>query len=353
VKPTQIVLMLFLILILAAVACNLPTATSAPPPSPSANPLAATDTIQPAAPGSAATPIPHVLTPGSPPPVTGTPVYDSESASTASLKYAGNGDIYNLNRFERPFTKNDMTYLPYLDIRNFGMSKDPNWYYASFEIENLEDPVKGLEPIYAVEIDYDLNGRGDYLIWAVPPFTTGWDTLPVNIYQDRNHDVGGPHPDKADPSDKAGDGYESIIFNAGQGDDPDLAWVRINPNNKQLIQFAFKKSLIPGNSLEWAAWADAGLKDPAKFAYNDRMSISAAGSPLKGDANYPLKDLFAVDNTCYNPFGTTTGYLPLICPQEEPPPTRKPAPPGVTPSATKRPTLPPKPTATPTLEPIQ
>jgi hypothetical protein len=335
-KSTQIFSPALLICAIILTACNLPTPQSATP--------VVVTTTSPEGPSASATPtvaaITHTLTPGSPP--GGGGEYDSESHSTSSLKYAGNGDVYRLNRFERPFTQNDMVYLPYIDIQTFAMSKDKNWYYASVELYRLGGEVEGLEPVYSIEVDYDLDGRGDYLIFAKPPFTTEWDALPVMVYRDRNHDVGGLRPEVADPSKDAGDGYDTIVFNAGEGDDPDLAWIRIDPANENLIQFAFKKSLIPINSFEWAAWADAGLKDPAQYAYNDRMPEKDAGSPLKNNANYPVKELYAVDSTCYDPFDTSDSYEPLLCPVEATP-TRRPGGPGPTPLPSSTPTLAPIP----------
>ena len=318
-------LLLPLLILIVALACSLPSGIGQAPASPIAATVADVTSAAPdtaAVATSTAAPIHHALTPGEP--VENPGDYDNEAHTTGALKYAANGDLYNLNRFERPFTQKDMTYLPYLDIQRFDMSKDANWYYASMELFDLSGISGDPAPVYAIEIDYDLDGRGDFLIWAKPPLTTDWNTLDVSVYADNNRDVGGPHPNLSDPSDKAGNGYETTIFDAGHGSDPDLAWVRINPADPNLIQFAFKKSLVPGNSFEWAAWADAGIKDPAKFAYNDRMSLAEAGSPLKGDTNYPLKGLFAVDNTCYSAYGVSQGYLPLICPVP-PTPTRKPS----------------------------
>jgi hypothetical protein len=326
-KSIQTFLPVFLICTTILSACNLPVAKT-----PAATEVAVSpgETDLPETPTPAATTeIQHTMIPGEGKGNIGKLVYDSESYSTASLKYAATGDLYHLNRFERPFTQNEMDYLSYLDIHSFNTSKDADWFYAFVEMEDLSSPVAGLEPIYGLEIDYDLDGRGDYLIWAKPPFTIDWDTLPVSVYADPNHNVGGLQPEKADPSDQAGDGYEKTLLDAGHGDDPDIAWVRISPDDPDTIQFAFKKSLAPEGFFEWTAWADGSTKDPAKFAYNDRMSLEDAGSPLKNDANYPLKALFAVDSTCYNPHGTSgtnLGYLPMICPQEIPPTRRPPQP---------------------------
>lgn len=325
-KPTALILPLVLIFITVLSACNLPTpGTGVPAAGPSESPAPGESGGPTSTSGNGSGGAQHKVRPGEP--GLNDPVYDSEAHSTANLKYASNGDLYDLNRFERPFTQNDMQYLSYIDIKDFYMSKDADWYYATVEIWDMSGVVKGLEPAYGIEIDYDLDGRGDYLIWVTPPFSKDWGNDSLSVYTDPNHSVGGFRPEKADSTDKAGDGYEKAILTNGQGDDPDIAWVRISPSDPNTLEFAFKKSLIPEGILEWSAWADAGLKDPLKFAYNDRMSLSDAGSPLKDNPDYPLKGIYAVDNTCYNPYGSSKGYLPLICPfKETPTPRPKPGP---------------------------
>jgi hypothetical protein len=313
------------ILSLLLTACNLPTAKPvepSPPPPPTAKPpeKATVELPSPeptAMPTPMPTDIPHTKIPGNVP--GGTRIYDSEAYSTASLKYAANGDWYAHNRFERPFTPKDMNYLSYIDIQTFNISKDTEWFFVAVEFAELTNWVEGYEPAFGVEIDYDFDGRGDFLLWAMPSLEKDWSVKNLKVFRDVNRNVGGNRPDQADG--KAGDGYEKLVFDAGLGDDPDLAWVRIDPANPNFIQFAFKQSLIPGNpsnGFEAAAWADASnLKDPAKFAYNDLMTIEIAGSPLKGDLNYPIKELYAVDSTCYRSFGTTASYAPLQCPVSE------------------------------------
>ena len=87
----------------------------------------------------------------------------------------------------------------------------------------------------------------------------------------------------------------------------------------------FKKSL-PGKAFMWSVWADALLRDPALFSYNDRYTLADAGSPQKDNSYYPLKALFAMDSTCRAVFGfKPTGYEPLICPPTTgPSPTKEP-----------------------------
>src|SRR5690242_14011464 len=98
-KLYRILGMFFLIFLLVSVACNLPTVAQGS----SGGPGSITDTAAPdVSPTSQAAPVQHVVTPGTPPTGGPTPVYDSESQSTASLKYAANGDLYDLNRLERP-----------------------------------------------------------------------------------------------------------------------------------------------------------------------------------------------------------------------------------------------------------
>jgi hypothetical protein len=68
------------------------------------------------------------------------------------------------------------------------------------------------------------------------------------------------------------------------------------------------------------------------YDYNDRFTEAEAGSPVYDKQYYPLKALFAVDNTCWEAFGfKANGYEPKLCPRAEPP---KPHQPGPTPTVT-------------------
>ena len=75
----------------------------------------------------------------------------------------------------------------------------------------------------------------------------------------------------------------------------------------------------------WGVWADAGIKDPSKFNYNDRFTLKQAGSPIKSSSDYPIKAIYQVDNTCWAPYGFhPTGYEPHLCPSNAPPSTKRP-----------------------------
>jgi hypothetical protein len=254
-------------------------------------------------------------------------VYDVESAGTAPELRAPYGDSYDMNRLERPFMQ-EMVYIPDLDITSFTVAKDNDWWYVSVDL-NGEDPNNAFGIHYGVELDLDRDGFGDYLIWAHPPYTDQWDTVPVQIFQDQNHDTGGFSGSKSDAPFDA-DGYETLVFDGSVGgNDPDVAWVRINAGPEATVQFAFKK-FWSGNVFMLGVIADAGIKDPGKLDYVDRLPIANAGSPVKENQDYPLKELVLVDNTCRMPLGSSLlHYEPQACPvpATATPKPRQPAPP--------------------------
>jgi len=318
------------IVLLVILSCNIPAPVNAPSASPTTilpitglENLADTATLPPSPSAPSETPtyaVTHLMTPGNVS-LAGNINYDVESQSNASLHRAPYGDVYRLNRLERPFTQTDMTYLPNIDIERFRITTDTNWDYVFIELIGT-DPNDPLNIHYGVELDQNKDGFGEYLIWAQPPYATTWTTSGVTVYADANHDSAGLSAEQSDAP-FSGNGYEKVIFDQGKGDDPDLAWVRIDPKNANTVEFAFKNTL-PGKTFMWSVWADAGMKDLAKFSYNDRYTIEEAGSPQTDNLNYPIKALYAMDSTCRAAFGfKSNGYEPLICPTEAPP-TREP-----------------------------
>jgi len=315
-------------LTLAILACSFPLISGAPVISP-VNPPAGV-TIAP----GAANPPPEIASPTntSLPPVvhtmipaeitlSGTKLFDADCAGTGAEHRAPYQDSYKLNRFERPFTQADMTYLPDIDILHFRITDDANWFYVFIELIGSNPNNNDLKPIFGVELDLDRDGHGDNLIWAQTPLSTQWTTDPVKVYADSNNDTGGASPERSDAP-YPGNGYDTIIFDRGYGNDPDLAWVRIDPLNPTVVAFAFKRNLA-GRSFMWGVWADAGLKDPTRFNYNDRYTEVEAGSSVRDNKNYPIQALYAMDNTCRSAFGfKPNGYEPLLCPTEEPKPSK-------------------------------
>ena len=109
----------------------------------------------------------------------------------------------------------------------------------------------------------------------------------------------------------AGDGYETEIALEGER----AAYARVDPANAAAVQIAVSRALLDNDEeFLWGAWADKAVRDPAKFDYNDSFGLSEAGSPVKPSADYPLKALHSLDNTCRLPFGLEqTGNVPGMC----------------------------------------
>ena len=307
---------IFIISLLLILACNLPgsnptataeptaTAVLPPPEQPTEPPPTATKQVT------------HLMFPGSAP--NSKLFYDVESSGTAPERRAPYGDTYDINRLERPFLQ-DMTYVSDLDVETFNLSKDSDWYYVSIRLMG-GDPNHALGINYAVELDKNRDGFGDFIILARPPYTSDWSTDHVQVYADTNHDTSAISAVRSDAPITT-DGYDSLVFDGGhgEGDDPDLAWVRIDAGRNADVQFAFKKPLI-GNIFMFGVLADAGLKDVAQLDYVDRFTEEEAGSPIQNKKDYPLKALYAVDNTCREAHGfDATGFEPMLCPREIPP----------------------------------
>jgi hypothetical protein len=169
-----------------------------------------------------------------------------------------------------------------------------------------DGPVMGP---YGVELDLDTDGRGDLLLRGSPIPGSDWSTDTVQLWADSNGDVGSATPINSDSPQTTLDGYETLLFDRGQGDDPDAAWVRYALIEDAGVQFAVKQSAIGDASFLWGAWADEGLNQPGWIDYNDHFTAAEAGS-----LDSTLGAVAAVDNTCRMYFGfTPTGSEPGLC----------------------------------------
>ncbi len=309
-----------LLLLILLTACNLPVTAT---PAPSAAPAGAPSAPPPTAPPPVSTPSPtpepqptgdYALSPSANPLMLVERVYDADSLGTADEGRAPYGERYDFNLFERPFDQ-QMTYLPALDIHAFNLTYDALWYYVIIE---LNSPYDESPATYAVEVDVDLDGFGDYLILVANPRSLEWSREGVQVFADRNHDVAGLSATKSDAP-ISGDGYETLLFDQGAGNDPGLAWARISPPNHAHINLAFRRDLV-GDRFMYGVSADGNWQDPARYDYNDRQTEEQAGSPLINSPYYPLRDLYAYDNTCRQAFGfEASGLEARICPTEPPP----------------------------------
>lgn len=320
--------MFSLILMFVMLACNLPGAAANPGDTPIPEPMTdtpmvsasatqadiATETAIPSPTVELPTPtlaISHSLIPSTFIKA-GKLIHDVESVDTAAENRAPYGDSYNISLFERPFMQ-DMSYVADLDIASYNLAYDEKFYYVSIELIGT-DPNNEIGINYAVELDLDGDGFGDFIIIARPPYSGDWSTDNVQVVQDTNHDTGGLSAEKSDAP-LPGDGYDTVTFDGGrrQDDDPDLAWVRINAGKYATVQFAFKVALAE-NRFMYGVIADAGLKSIADMDYVDRFTEAEAGSPEKNEQYYPLKALYGVDNVCREVHGFTgTGQEPHRC----------------------------------------
>ena len=222
------------------------------------------------------------------------------------------GDNYENNILERPFTSEEMVYQGGIDIIRVDLKVGPTWTFAIIYLaEKL--PTSGTMK-YGLELDLDENGRGDYLIQTSLPTSLEWNVENVQVYEDLDEDVGGKTPMKSDPPDDSLNGYETLIFDSGEGDDPDLAWVRRNPEDLNSLQIAFKTELIGNTGYMWSAWADDGSMALELRDYHDHYTEESAGSPYLGRWTYPIKRVYSFDSTCRSYYGfTPKGNEPGLC----------------------------------------
>jgi hypothetical protein len=329
-KPfSRLSLFLAIAVLVVGSACNLPFMVANQVNTP-ASPVAS----QPTATGVPATEAPttvptvtHLITAGEPPSGFESQITDSDTSPVAAQRRAAGGENFNNNQYERPFDQSMDTYFPDLDIKNAGLKRDATWVYVTITLTGPA-PQGGLPADYGVEVDTNLDGRGDFLVMASAP-GAAWSTDGVRVWKDGDHNVGGFHPVQADQPPQTGNGYETLLFDQGQGSDPDLAWARINPGNPNSVQIAFKRSLInDSGKFLWGAWAvDPQMFHPDWFDYNDHFTQAEAGSPLTELTQYyPLKAFYAADDTCRWAVGfKPTGSEPGVCPV---PPTPTPVLPG-------------------------
>ncbi|MBI9044077.1 MAG: hypothetical protein JEZ06_06305 [Anaerolineaceae bacterium] len=314
------------------------TDTPPPPPTPTVEPTEAPPTLTPTevvpTEEPTLTPIVHLMVANPIPPGEPQVIHDHESDRKADQKEAYAGDEFLRGRYERPFDQ-DMNYIPVIDIKQANLFRDADDDFIYAVIHLKEDPalLPDIQIGLGVELDLDIDGRGNILVWTMRPLTTDWSVAGVSVWKDLNINIGGLTPVKSDdpPGD---DGYEVNIFDAGVGSDPDMAWSRISPKDPMLIELAFKKDLLGDTEIFlWGAWTIQGADQFELFDHNDHFTFEEAGSPMKSEADYyPLKEMYALDNTCRAASGfTPNGGEPGLCPIYDPPATAEEDPPGCIP----------------------
>ncbi len=245
--------------------------------------------------------------------------HDNDSALSFEKKVVRVGDEFFRNRFERPFTANEMEYLPELDIVNFSITSDDTFFYIKISLVGLNAETQTLNGSYGVEIDRNADGRAEILLAAQPPYSNEFTAENVAVYLDVNSDVGGSKVNR--PDDFPGDGFETVIFDLNKGvypeNDPDLAWVRLtNDGSLPAIEIAYKKWIFSDGreKFMWSVDSSSSPLNPSLLYYQDSYTAEEAGSANNADPNYPIKAVAEMDNTCRVPLGfQATGSEPLGC----------------------------------------
>jgi len=307
------------VLVLAALACGLPSPASTPAPA-TEPPIEAPTLVtvvsdSTAAPVSTESGIQHVDVPGSVPELRSSFAGDQESFVTSPEKRAPGGDRFTFGRYERPFNAEAMdVYFPQIDITETSSYRDDKWMYFTITLRG-RDANHALSGKYAIEIDADIDGRGDWMLIVSQPALADWTTDGVQVWFDSNNDVGGSLSVTADDQ-AGGNGYDTNLFDRGVGDDPDLAWARIPADQLFTIQFAVKFSLVGTTAFMAGAWAGNELLDPAMFDLNDHFTQEQAGSSLvEFEVYYPIKAVAEIDNVCRTAIGfQPSGGEPGLCP---------------------------------------
>lgn len=241
---------------------------------------------------------------------------DQDSSLTAEQKKSNGGDRFTLEQFERPFSPDPMdVYFPDLDIINTNVFQDDMWIYGTIKV--VDRSAVTIAPYrFAMQLDVQLDGRGDWLILALNPSSSDWTTDGVQVYFDANGDVGNLTPMASDKDALTGDGFEQMVFDQGKGDDADAAWVRISPDDSNTVEIAVKRSIL-GNPIAYLVnmWTGHGTLDPAMFDYSDHYTHDQAGAADPGfPLYYPIKAIYELDNSCRVAVGfQPTGKEPGLC----------------------------------------
>jgi len=219
-------------------------------------------------------------------------------------------DYWSREFLERPADSNGGAYVPALDILWSQVGKSSPWVFLRTKVTSLAAEPTGFQTGF--EIDTNIDSRGNYLVLASELKSTQWTTDGVQVWQDTNNDVGGAKSFTYDQNQS--NGYETELFNAGVGSDPDLAWVRISPNDSSIVEFAIKTSILgEAKTFAWWSWTGIQKLNPAGFEVVDRLQDNEAWN---------------MDNSCSWIYGTKPeeGQVANLCAIIKPTPTPTSAP---------------------------
>lgn len=267
-------------------------------------------------------PIQHQVFPVSLPVDRSSHAGDYDSSVTAAEKKSNGGDRFTFERFERPFNTSTMDiYYPNLDIIDTFVYQDDTWLYGTIQVVD-RSAVNASPYRFAMQLDVDADGKGDFLVIALNPPSTDWTTNGVQVFEDANRDVGNLTAMFTDENATSGDGFELLVFDQSKGNDPDVAWVRVSPQNQNIVELAVKRSILNNTFIFMVdMWTGHGTLNPALFDYSDHFTHDQAGAADPGFPTfYPIKSVYELDNSCRMAVGfQPTGSEPGICPLQAPP----------------------------------
>ncbi len=325
------------LIILSLMACSIFSSTSPEGGGTiTSEPIQTSGPLQTTEPPPASTPtatIVHLVTPGSGA-GTESSISDTISGDTArqgAPNEPPGGDQYQNNLYERPFNAfTQDVFFPDLDIRSATLGLASPWMYVTIYLYGLRPETGALAGRYGIEIDLNLDGRGDWLILADSPLSQDWSVVGVRAWNDTNQNVGQNIACYADPPQTV-DSYDRLYFDQGIGDDPDAAWARYVEGMPPAVQIAFKHSMINSDTrFMWNVWSDQGLDQPQWFDYHDHFTYAEAGAPFSSmQEYYPIKAIAELDNTCRYVYGfSPDGSEPCLCAGNVKTPTPTPVPPA-------------------------
>lgn len=239
-------------------------------------------------------------------------IHDQTCKETAASKRAGGGDDYSDGRFERPFDR-EMNYLLALDIVRADLYRPADgWLYFTIKLETAPADAPA---VYGIELDTNIDGRGDYLIQVSAPFSEGWSETDTRMWWDSDGDVGGQVINRSDPRGFKGSGFESLKIDSATGKNDGQLWSRSIEHG---LQIALNNKWVGGKDgkFTWKPYSDGNPYSATYYDLDDYYLLNQAGSPLIGERDYPLKAVFAYDNTCRGLSGLTpSGSEQGVCPR--------------------------------------
>jgi len=227
-------------------------------------------------------------------------------------------DSWEINRYERPFNAVAQDeYYPDLDVLYAELGKDGTWFYLNLAVNDANADTGQLGGTYGIEIDWDRDGRGDMLVAVETPGkyaeNNDWSVLGVQVWKDSNNDVGNAKPKEPDLP-YEGNGYDLLVFNQGDGDDPDAAWARAVLKHSAYVEMAFKVDLLENpEEFVWWVWSDEGVVNPGGFDYHDTYDNQQAGDANDYLPYFPSNQVYELDNTCASLWGLPPDDDPSLC----------------------------------------